>query len=375
VKLGTLLLRDAVISLAQLEAGLRAQVLYGGKLGTNLVELDFIDVDTLGGYLGRVTGLPVATKALFEATPNDTIANFERDLAELYVAFPLGPDPQNPNALAVALVDASDAASVEQLASQVGCDIVPYIAPELRMYYYLERHFGLSRKARYVRSGTRQRTSTEDDRRRTQPPRGLEMPPAVRFVPKQNKADAGAKADAKPKPPRKRDEPRVALDDVIEAMATATGRNQIGDAIIEYAIGRFDAAVVFLLRDANALGWRVYTSRGSISQDEFEQLSLPLGGASALQAAHDSRAPYRGKAPTAGRPVESRLWKALHIDGDPRELLVVPVMLKARVVNLVYVHTETDEHIADELVDALTRIGHHASDAYTRLIQRAKTES
>ena len=37
MKLGTLLLRNAAISLSQLESALRTQVLYGGRLGTNLV--------------------------------------------------------------------------------------------------------------------------------------------------------------------------------------------------------------------------------------------------------------------------------------------------------------------------------------------------
>jgi hypothetical protein len=45
MKLGTLLLRNAAIGLAQLEAALRNQVLYGGRLGTNLVELGFIDLE------------------------------------------------------------------------------------------------------------------------------------------------------------------------------------------------------------------------------------------------------------------------------------------------------------------------------------------
>ena len=66
MKLGTLLLRNAAISLTQLEAGLRAQVLYGGRLGTNLVELGFLDVDGLGGFLGELSGLPIASQGLLE---------------------------------------------------------------------------------------------------------------------------------------------------------------------------------------------------------------------------------------------------------------------------------------------------------------------
>ena len=55
MKLGTLLLRNAAISLTQLEAALRAQVIYGGRLGTNLVELGFVDLDALSMHLGELT--------------------------------------------------------------------------------------------------------------------------------------------------------------------------------------------------------------------------------------------------------------------------------------------------------------------------------
>ena len=62
MKLGTLLLRNAAIGLSQLEAALRNQVLYGGRLGTNLVELGFLDLELLSTYLAELTGLPVATR-------------------------------------------------------------------------------------------------------------------------------------------------------------------------------------------------------------------------------------------------------------------------------------------------------------------------
>jgi len=373
VKLGTLLLRDAVISLGQLEAALRAQVLYGGKLGTNLIELGFIDLDTLGVYLGRITGMPVATKGHFDCAPAESIATFDRGLAELYVAFPLGADPDNPEALAIALADPSDQSSLKQLAGQCECPIVPYIAPELRIYYYLEKHFELKRKARFVRAGTRRDAPQSlDERRRAQPPHGIEMPPMVRFEPKPraptDPQGVGAREELPPRPAE-----RCSAEEIIAMIAAAESRDSIAAAFTEYAVGRFDACVVFLLRDANAIGWRVYSTTASGARDDIETLSLPLGGASGVQAAHDSRAPYRGAPPTAGRPIETKLWKALGVHRDPTELLVVPVMVKARVVNLVYVHVEGDEHLSDTHVEELTRIAHHASEAYMDLIQNAKS--
>src|SRR5580692_1342397 len=66
MKLGTLLLRNAAIGLSQLEAALRNQVLYGGRLGTNLVELGFLDLELLSSYLAELSGFPVATPSLLD---------------------------------------------------------------------------------------------------------------------------------------------------------------------------------------------------------------------------------------------------------------------------------------------------------------------
>src|SRR5688572_25977704 len=89
MKLGTLLLREAAISLGQLEAALRTQILYGGRLGTNLVELGFLDLDTLGVYLAEAAGVAAATQNLFETAPPELVLRFGAERAERYLAFPL----------------------------------------------------------------------------------------------------------------------------------------------------------------------------------------------------------------------------------------------------------------------------------------------
>src|SRR5690606_14748436 len=107
MKLGTLLLRNAVITLSQLEEALRAQVLFGGRLGTNLVELGFIDLNSLGVALARILGVPLATQERFEAAPPAAVALFTAKEAEAWLAFPLGPELRDPDMPGVALADPS----------------------------------------------------------------------------------------------------------------------------------------------------------------------------------------------------------------------------------------------------------------------------
>jgi len=369
MRLGTLLLRDAVISLSQLEAALRTQVLYGGRLGTNLVELDFLDLNTLGDYLSQISGFPVATRAQFDAVDDEVISWLDPGVADLYTAFPLGMEPDLPNVVGVALADPQDQEALRQLATQCGQSITPYIAPELRLFYYLEKHYDIKRKARFIRQGTHANTPG-DERRKTQAPHGIELPPSVQLIPKnkRNQADDDAKPSAAKKP-------RMSFEQAMTVLDNASHRNEIGDALLEYAIGRTEVAIVFLIRDANALGWRYYSAPNPGLGDRVEQLGLALGGTSVLQAAFDAGLPYSGDAGSGGKPIEKRLWQAVGTDYEPSEMFVVPVKVKQRVVNLVYAHGPGGEPLADETKQQYATLAEHASDAYIRLIQAAKNDN
>src|SRR5688572_12155195 len=173
VKLGTLLLRNAAIGLSQLEAALRNQVLYGGRLGTNLVELGFIDLELLSAYLAELTGFPIATPTLLDDADSTLIDKLGADDAHRLRAVPLGYLSEGSDSVAVAFVDPTDSEAIEQVAQRLAAKVTPYVVPELRALYYLERHFGLPRRARFIRTA---RPGSEPDagseRRRSQPAQG-----------------------------------------------------------------------------------------------------------------------------------------------------------------------------------------------------------
>lgn len=362
MKLGTLLLRNAAVSLTQLEAGLRAQVLYGGRLGTNLIELGFLDVDALGAFLGELTGLPIATAELLEHATPEALGAIGPELADQHGAIGLHVRPDG--ALAVAIVDPTDTAALHALAARAGRPIAPYVVAELRLLYFLERHYRIARKARYVRPGTRRTLVQADERRRTQPAAGLVLPPQVRLEPRKKRGSV---------PPEPAPEPALLpYRGACDRIDQASHRDQIAAVLCDFAVGRFEALVAFLVRDANALGWRgrVATARGLTAP--LESLALPLGGASALQAAHDSLRPFRGPPPSAAHPIEQTLWAAIGAEPPPVEVLVTPIIVKQRVVNLVYAHAPHGERLPDTASDELSELAVRASTAYVRLIRQSK---
>ena len=102
-----------------------------------------------------------------------------------------------------------------------------------------------------------------------------------------------------------------------------------------------------------------------------EEISLPLGGASALQSAHDAGQTYVGQPPSPAKPIEGTLWAALGVDPKPVEVLVVPIMVKQRAVNLLYAHTlggTPPPSLITELQDLASR----AQTSYMRLIRQTR---
>src|SRR4051812_4615771 len=137
-KLGALLIRKGLINAGQLDEALKAQMIYGARLGTNLVELDYLDIETLGAVLSEQSRTPQATIAEFEAVTSATLAMIPAAVAEKHFVFPLSQDGRK---LKVAMASPSDMAAVDELSFTTGQRIIPCVVPELRLYLYLEKRY------------------------------------------------------------------------------------------------------------------------------------------------------------------------------------------------------------------------------------------
>lgn len=360
MKLGTLLLRNATISLSQLETALRSQVLYGGRLGTNLIELGFIDVDGLTAALGELYRLPLATTALLDAVSPATLGMVNARTAEQLGVIPLGQLASFPDALAVAMIDPRDDAAIEELGKLTGHAIAPHAVSEARGLYYLERLYNLPRKARYIRAGTRRVLSAAVERRRTQPT-GVAIP--ARIEPRRITGPAII-------PPLPTPEPSITFGEAAERLVDATHRDQIAAALLDYAVGRVAALVIFLVRDGNALGWHGYTLQPTTTA--ITDLVLPIAIGSGFQRASDDGVAHRGPPPAVEHSTEPRVWSALGL-ATATDVIVAPILVRHRAVNVVYAHPLPGAGFPDQVARELIALCGRASDAYVRLIQRAKT--
>jgi hypothetical protein len=141
------------------------------------------------------------------------------------------------------------------------------------------------------------------------------------------------------------------------------------------ARGRAGAAALFLVRGRTALGWRALGGDGrALAGAAIESLSLPLVEPSVLQIAFDSQRTHRGPGSTKGLPIERQVWLALGVTDPPADMLVVPITVARRVVNLFYAHGAGGRTISEAHARELIEVAHGAAAAYVRLIQSARAD-
>src|SRR6195256_4523427 len=94
-RLGEHLVAAGLLTPEQVEQALRAQVMWGGRLGTNLVELHFLELDALSKALGPQHHRPAVLARHFEKADPELQRLLSADFAERFSCVPvlrMGPE-------------------------------------------------------------------------------------------------------------------------------------------------------------------------------------------------------------------------------------------------------------------------------------------
>lgn len=146
-KLGTLLVEAGLISPLQIDQALQAQQIFGGRLGTNLVEMGILDMETLAGFLSQQLGIPRCSLGELENIPSDILHMIPPIAAQRLGIIPLAREGQ---VLSIAIQDMLDERVIKRLESNVGLTISPKIATEVEIRFYLEKYYGIPREMRHI---------------------------------------------------------------------------------------------------------------------------------------------------------------------------------------------------------------------------------
>src|SRR5215472_9553001 len=89
VKLGELLIKHQMITEKQLAEALRAQHTFGGRLGTNLVELGYLSEQSLVQFLSAQLKIPAVTLTELDSIKEEVVKMLPAALAGKFKVIPI----------------------------------------------------------------------------------------------------------------------------------------------------------------------------------------------------------------------------------------------------------------------------------------------
>lgn len=300
-RLGEMLLKVGTLTRRQLEQVLSAQAVYGGKLGTNLVEMGLVDEEELSYTLSEQMGVPCLEAWQLDDLPNSLLAIVPYDLAERCRVVPVALEGKR---LTLAMANPSDFKALEEIAFVTGMVIMPRVCPELRLSFALERYYGIKRAIRYipVEGGNRSRLISAVAQATREKAGGDEVFPSV----------------------------RMPMQELSRTLAGASGEAAVVHALVGYLAGEFDRGAFLRVKGESVCG--VQAVEDGMLVPEFAAYSADLGAADELRRAVQHKEIFLGEV-RAERP-EGALVEAMG-GNVPAPVLMVPVSLGGQVAAVI----------------------------------------
>jgi hypothetical protein len=340
-KIGDLLVRTSACTPEAVQLALESQVILGGRLGTNLLDLGLVSERDLAFALRLRHGVPSAHGDLL--IPLEVLAEVPRELASRYGVVPFSLDRRG---LLLLTCDPSDLKALDAVSFALGMSTRPVVVPEARMWALLKRHYRIDHALRGITLDSSELGPVRDP----EPPPSALPGRAPRELPAELIDDAefevlyASRLGAPPQQPSR----RRSCPDPSEHLS----KGAAGDALrtlLGHAGERFGRALLLAIlpgHPATAAGW---LGQG-IDAKLVERVSLPLLGESIVDQAVSTRAPVLGPLPWC--QANRHLVEAIG-GGGPRNALVVPVVAFGRALAVLYADNGPQRAIRGSVVDVL----------------------
>jgi len=288
MKLGEALVKASLITKEHLRLALERQVIFGGRIGTNLVELKVITEAELVSFLSKYLNVPAVDPSKLVSTDDEIISCISKEIAEKYKVVPFRKDR---NRLHVALLDPRSMAAADELRFITGYDIVPYVTSELRLLYALEKYYGLERDLRYISIFGREGDQEQEQIK-----------------------------------PLDSDEGKKQLIKIKEAFANAKDRDEIIGLLLDQSKKISTRAAIFILKGDRVTVWK---ARGM----DAENIDIMIEPTSIFAEVINKKSYYRGPLLkiSGNGPLISLL------SGNPQDCCMIPIQLREKIIAFLYV--------------------------------------
>ncbi len=320
MSLGEALVKRGLITREHLRLALERQVVFGGRIGTNIVELGILKEEDLSRFLSEHLKVPGVSATELTGVDEDTISSFTGKIAEKYKAVPFRKEK---NRLHIAMMDPRNFQAMEDLRFLTGYDIIPYVASELRLLYALERFYGIKRDLRFISILDQQAGGGK----------GEQVKPSL---------DEGH------------------LKKIKEEFASVKSREEIAGLMLAETKRVARRASLFLVKGQDVAGW--------ISKDlEIRNFTAPSALPGIFNEVLMRKVYYRGPLlKTQGNTEFAEI-----LGGYPPDCILSPVVIRDRIVCMLYADNGT-RSVLDANITYANKIVGIASLAFEILVIRKK---
>ncbi|MBI5069563.1 MAG: general secretion pathway protein GspE [Deltaproteobacteria bacterium] len=409
-RLGEMLVKGGICTGALVDEALEAQVIYGGRIGTNLLEIGAVKEEQLAQALSAQLGAPALWGDI--GVSDDALALVRGDLAERLGIVPLRLEGKK---LVVLTADPRDLRRLDELAFATGKDVKAVVVVESRLSEQLTRHYGMRRVERGVQVQPFRATARPHqegpqvggpdlmdeadfaalyDRASSTPVPGqaptLTPPPLPGGRPAVTPPDAfrGAlvtndqvlaalqqeaerEADrgsiAVRLTPVSAEAPPLSFDEAAQALAGVSDRDAIARIVLRCALSRCRRALLLTVRGHRADGWEAMGEGLSPQTAAMVRVSLDHPGV--FQTVARSRSHFLG--PLQKTEANVRFLRALG-GGAPKTSFAMPILARGRVVNVLYADDGRGRVLDSSGVGELLILATRISQSYDVLLSRAR---
>jgi hypothetical protein len=374
--LSSFLVREAIVSAERMAEAVERQVLFRVSLDTALIELRALDERRMGEALGRFTGYAVAAPALL-GQAGAPAAVFPREWAEALDVAPCRVDEREIHLVACGPVDPGRLQEIQGLLGRV---LRLHAAPQFRVREAFARVYGGALPERFRRLVARFGPSpTAPSEAEVEPVRAAEAPEAQPAATPTAASLAGALETGEPllseagepgepamgpgplpvaEPPPAKTIPSARSRSVAALAAFLEGSQRTDEvlgALQRFLESRFVHGQVFVV------------SRGWVSPVGARRPRISIEQPSVLSHVASGGIPFRGPVPRGNHALFAALGRL-----QPRELVLAPVILGARVICVLWGDQGPDPLgvEADELLEVVP----FAERALGRLVAQRRGE-
>jgi hypothetical protein len=303
IKLGEALVEAGLITRQELNLALERQVTFGGSIGTNLLELRILNEEEFTNFLSKYFKVPAVTNEMITSIPEEALHSISKEIVEKYKILPLKKELKR---LHFAMLNPKNVEMIDELRFMTGLDIIPYVIAELRLFYALEKYYGIKTDRRYIRYLDRYKIETEVT---------------------------------------------DSIDRIKLNLTKVNNAEEVAETLLRAASTIANRVAIFIIKDGQIIPWK---ARG-LDTEGFKMLKEEH---SIFSEVIKSKNFYRG--PLHDMQGNAPLIKVL--SGTPQDVLITPIAIRENVVALLYIDNG-NESVLDANVIYLSKLASMASIA------------